>query len=128
MFNKWVVAWLPTIEVRPANEAGDIVDAIGRRAIVKASLGELRINQLMFELECQMQADLFCGEEVVRPCHRVAPSSPLDRRRAPLREMVLGDEAFDPASKRVDAFRRHCSHIDAKLGANGSRWARLLGG
>jgi hypothetical protein len=118
VLDEGVVAWLPTIEICLADEAGDIVKAVGGRPEEEASLSKLQNKSVSTRhLHFKSRAYLFRREEVVRPCHRVPSGSLLDRRRAPLREMMLGDEAFDSSSKRVDAFWRHCSHVDANFGA-----------
>jgi len=45
VLDKRVVARLPAIEVRIADETGDIVGVVGRRLVGKASLGELPQNR-----------------------------------------------------------------------------------
>lgn len=128
MFDKRIVAWLPTVEVCLAGEAGDVVETIGRRPEIESSLSELETgsaNVGVFNFD--NQAYLFCREEGVRPCHRVPSGSLLHRRRAPFREMMLGDEAFDSSSKRAGAFWRHCNCVDADCRARARDGGRLLG-
>jgi hypothetical protein len=48
---------------------------------------------------------LFGAQKSVWPCHRISSRPLLERRRAPLGEVVLGNEALDPSSEGADALR-----------------------
>lgn len=60
VLDKGVVAWLPTIEICVADEAGDIVEAVGGRPEEEASLSKLQINQSVRDI-CISRVGLTCS-------------------------------------------------------------------
>jgi hypothetical protein len=48
---------------------------------------------------------LFGSQKGMRPCHCIASGPLLERRRAPLGEVVIGNEALDPSGECANALQ-----------------------